>query len=123
MSKTVLTIDDSKTVRMIVNRHLAPFGIQTIDAENGEAGIARAKESNPNVILLDYNMPVMDGYQALVELRSDPDLKQIPVIMLTTETVKDTVIRLDEARVERLHCQTFHARASAAKAQSNPGAL
>jgi CheY-like chemotaxis protein len=94
MSKIVLTIDDSKTLRMIVNRHLAPFGIQTIDAENGEVGIARARESSPSVILLDYNMPIMDGYQTLIELRSDPELKQIPVIMLTTETVKDTVIRL-----------------------------
>jgi two-component system chemotaxis response regulator CheY len=94
MTKMVLTIDDSKTVRMIVAKHLTPFGIQTIDAENGEAGIARAREFGPSVILLDYNMPVMDGYQTLVELRSDPDLKQIPVVMLTTETVKETVLRL-----------------------------
>jgi two-component system chemotaxis response regulator CheY len=94
MSKMVLTIDDSKTVRMIVARHLTPFGIETIDAENGETGIARARESNPSVILLDYNMPVMDGYQTLIELRSDPNLKQIPVVMLTTETVKETVVRL-----------------------------
>jgi two-component system chemotaxis response regulator CheY len=94
MTKTVLTIDDSKTLRMIVTKHLAPFGVQTIDAENGETGIARARDSNPSVILLDYNMPVMDGYEALLELRSDPNLKQIPVIMLTTETVKETVIRL-----------------------------
>jgi two-component system chemotaxis response regulator CheY len=94
MNKMVLTIDDSKTVRMIVTRHLTPFGIQTIDAENGETGVARARESNPSVILLDYNMPVMDGYQTLIELRSDPNLKQIPVIMLTTETVKETVLRL-----------------------------
>jgi two-component system cell cycle response regulator len=94
MSKKVLTIDDSKTVRMIVARHLSPFGILTIDAENGEVGIARARESSPNVILLDYNMPVMNGYHTLVELRSDPDLKRIPVVMLTTETVKETVIKL-----------------------------
>ena len=46
------------------------------------------------MILLDYNMPVMDGYHTLVELKTDPELKNIPVIMLTTETVKETVMKL-----------------------------
>lgn len=94
MSKKVLTIDDSKTLRMIVGKHLAPFGIQMFQAENGEVGIVRARETAPDVILLDYNMPVMDGYHTLIELKSDAALKAIPVIMLTTETVKETVIKL-----------------------------
>ena len=94
MSKKVLTIDDSKTLRMIVGKHLAPFGIQMFQAENGEVGIVRARETMPDVILLDYNMPVMDGYHVLIELKADPALKAIPVIMLTTETVKETVIKL-----------------------------
>jgi two-component system cell cycle response regulator len=94
MSKKVLTIDDSKTLRMIVGKHLAPFGIQVFQAENGEQGIVRARETSPDVILLDYNMPIMDGYQTLVELKADPSLNAIPVVMLTTETVKDTVVRL-----------------------------
>ena len=64
------------------------------EAENGEQGIALAREVMPNIILLDYNMPVMDGYHALIEFKSDPALKEIPVIMLTTETVKETVIKL-----------------------------
>jgi two-component system, cell cycle response regulator len=94
MGKKVLTIDDSKTVRMIIAKHLAPFGVQILEAENGEQGVARAREGNPNLIFLDYNMPVMDGYHTLIELKSDPALKQIPVIMLTTETVQDTVLKL-----------------------------
>jgi|WetSurSiteA1Bulk_404760.scaffolds.fasta_scaffold03908_5 two-component system, cell cycle response regulator len=94
MSKKVLTIDDSKTLRMIVGKHLAPFGVQVFQAENGEQGIVRARETSPDVILLDYNMPLMDGYQTLVELKADPSLNTIPVVMLTTETVKDTVVRL-----------------------------
>jgi two-component system, cell cycle response regulator len=94
MNKKVLTIDDSKTLRMIIGKHLSPFGVQMMQAENGEEGIARARESVPDVILLDYNMPVMDGYHTLIELKADPDLKEIPVIMLTTETVQETVIKL-----------------------------
>lgn len=94
MNKKVLVIDDSKTLRMLVNKHLAPFGVQTLHAENGEQGIARARELAPDAILLDYNMPVMDGYHALVELKTDPALEPIPVVMLTTETIRDTVIKL-----------------------------
>lgn len=94
MTKKVLTIDDSKTLRMIVGKHLAPFGVQMLEAENGEQGIVRARETSPDVILLDYNMPVMDGYHTLIELKADEALKDIPVVMLTTETVKETVIKL-----------------------------
>ncbi len=94
MNKKVLTIDDSKTLRMIISKHLAPFGIQMLQAENGEQGIVRARETAPDVILLDYNMPIMDGYHTLMELKADPDLKKIPVVMLTTETVKETVVKL-----------------------------
>jgi two-component system, cell cycle response regulator len=94
MSKKILTIDDSKTLRMIVGKHLAPFGLEMLQAENGQQGVERARESVPDVILLDYNMPVMDGYHTLIELKQDPALKSIPVVMLTTETVKETVIKL-----------------------------
>jgi len=94
MSKKVLTIDDAKTVRMIVTKHLAPFGVEILEAENGEIGVAKAKEGKPDLILLDYNMPVKDGHQTLIELKEDPSTNPIPVIMLTTETVQDTVLKL-----------------------------
>jgi two-component system, cell cycle response regulator len=94
MSKKVLTVDDSKTLRMIIGKHLTPFGVEMLQAENGEQGIASARQNSPDLILLDYNMPVMDGYHTLVELKTDPVLKPIPVVMLTTETVKETVVKL-----------------------------
>lgn len=94
MGKKVLTIDDAKTVRMIVTKNLSPFGIEILEAENGEIGVAKAKEGLPDLILLDYNMPVMDGHQTLLALKDDPATSQIPVIMLTTETVQDTVLKL-----------------------------
>jgi two-component system, cell cycle response regulator len=94
MSKKVLTVDDSKTLRMIIGKHLAPLGVQMLEAENGEQCLASARQNAPDLILLDYNMPVMDGYHTLVELKADPALKSIPIVMLTTETVKETVIKL-----------------------------
>jgi two-component system, cell cycle response regulator len=94
MTKKVLTIDDSKTLRMIIGKHLSPFGVQMLQAENGAEGIACAREHNPDLILLDYNMPIMDGYHTLVELKGDPKLKTIPIVMLTTETVQETVVKL-----------------------------
>jgi len=94
MNKKVLTIDDSKTLRMIVGKHLKPFQVEILEAENGQVGIEIARKDKPDLILLDYNMPVLDGYHTLTELKTDPELKSIPVIMLTTETVKDTVMKL-----------------------------
>jgi two-component system cell cycle response regulator len=94
MSKKVLTIDDSKTVRLIITKHLSVFGVEVLEAENGEIGVAKAKEGLPDLILLDYNMPVKDGYSTLIELKDDPATNPIPVIMLTTETVQDTVLKL-----------------------------
>ncbi len=94
MSKKILTIDDSKTLRMIVGKHLRPFQVEILEAENGLIGVEVARREKPDLILLDYNMPVLDGYHTLTELKTDPDLKPIPVIMLTTETVKDTVMKL-----------------------------
>jgi two-component system, cell cycle response regulator len=94
MEKKVLTIDDSQTIRTIISKHLAQFPVRVFEAENGEEGVDCARENNPDLILLDYNMPIMDGYHTLVELRSDPGLKSIPVVMVTTETSKETVVKL-----------------------------
>jgi two-component system cell cycle response regulator len=94
MSNKVLTIDDSKTVRLIITKHLSVFGVEVFEAENGEIGVAKAKETKPDLILLDYNMPVKDGHQTLLELKEDPSTNPIPVIMLTTETVQETVLKL-----------------------------
>lgn len=94
MGKTVLTIDDSKTVRTVISKHLSPFSVGMLEAENGEEGVECARKDSPDLILLDYNMPVMDGYHTLVELKTDPNLKSIPVVMVTTETSKETVVKL-----------------------------
>jgi two-component system cell cycle response regulator len=99
MSIKILTIDDSKTIRLIVAKSFKPFDCVVLEAENGVVGLAAASREKPDLILLDYTMPVMDGFEVLARLRSDPDLKSTPVIMLTAEAGRDTVIRIAQLGV------------------------
>jgi two-component system cell cycle response regulator len=92
--KTVLTVDDSKVVRSMVSRYIKPWGCQLIEAADGKEGVEAAREHKPDLILLDITMPVMDGREALAELRKDAACKSIPVIMLTAESGKDIVIEV-----------------------------
>ncbi len=94
MSVKILTVDDSKTVRLIVAKAFKPFDCMVLEADNGVTGLAVASREKPDVILLDYTMPIMDGFEVLAGLRSDPDLKATPVIMLTAEAGRETVIKI-----------------------------
>jgi len=91
---TVLTVDDSKVVRSMVTRHLQPYGCTIIEATNGQEGVEMARTHQPDLVLLDVTMPVMDGRQALGELRKDAATKGIPVIMLTAESGRDLVVEI-----------------------------
>ena len=95
--KKVLTIDDSKVVRSMVARALAPYGCEVIEAEDGEQGLAAAREHTPDLVLLDITMPVLDGRETLRRMREDEACRRLPVLMMTAETGKETV--LDVARL------------------------
>jgi len=82
-SKTVLVIDDDPQWRESMLRLLTREGLHAITAASGEEGIRRARQIKPSVIALDVAMPTMDGWAVLAELKSDPDLADIPVVMLT----------------------------------------
>jgi two-component system cell cycle response regulator len=99
MSIKILTVDDSKTIRMIVAKAFKTFDCTVLEADNGVVGLAVASREKPDIILLDYTMPVMDGFEVLARLRSDPDLKGTPVIMLTAEAGRDTVIKIAQLGV------------------------
>src|SRR5580698_9295202 len=94
MSIKILTVDDSKTIRLIVTRAFKPYDCTVLEADNGVVGLAVASREKPDIILLDYTMPVMDGFEVLARLRSDPDLKATPVIMLTAEAGRETVVTI-----------------------------
>lgn len=84
--KTVLTVDDSRFVRTTITHALGPWGCRVVEARNGREGVAVARLSRPDLIVLDVLMPVLDGRQALAVLRNDPICRSIPVIMLTAAT-------------------------------------
>jgi len=94
MQKKILSVDDSRTIRLIVGRALKSYDCQLCEACNGEEGLAAAAREKPDLIILDVTMPVMDGVTMLTKLKEDPDLKAIPVIMLTAESGRENVLHI-----------------------------
>ena len=80
---TVLVIDDEAAVRDLMQRFLTKEGFRVVTALGGEEGLRLARELRPDAITLDVMMPGMDGWAVLSALKADPDLADIPVIMLT----------------------------------------
>lgn len=94
MRNKVLTVDDSKTVRIIVRKAFKSFDCEILEAANGVEGLAIAAKDMPDLILLDVTMPVMDGVEMLTKLKADPQLKGIPVMMLTAEGGREHVLKI-----------------------------
>ena len=83
MNGTILVADDSMVVRAVLRRQLEADGHTVVEAVNGEQAIEACREHRPDVVLLDVEMPVLDGHATLERLKGDPDLKDIPVVFLT----------------------------------------
>ena len=81
----VLVIDDSPTILKVVQLVLTKAGFRVITAEDGEQGILRAKEERPSLILLDFVMPRMNGYQVCRALADDEGLKDVPVVLMSAK--------------------------------------
>jgi CheY-like chemotaxis protein len=94
MAYTILTVDDSRTIRMIVKKAFKPYDCIMHEAENGMEGLTMAAKVKPDLIVLDITMPVMTGIEMLGKLNEDETLKTIPVIMLTAESGKDNVMQI-----------------------------
>jgi two-component system cell cycle response regulator len=94
MRYKILTVDDSKTVRIIVRKAFKGYDCDILEAGNGVEGLALAAKEMPDLILLDVTMPVMDGVEMLTKLKADPTLKAIPVMMLTAEGGRDHVLKI-----------------------------
>ncbi len=88
----LLAVDDSRTARLIVARAGDVLGFELVEAANGRQGLEVARKERPDLILLDWNMPEMDGLQMLQALKADPDLASIPVTMVTTEAERHKVV-------------------------------
>ena len=108
-----LIVDDFSTMRRIVRNLLKESGFTEADeAEDGVAALNKLRNSKFDFVVTDINMPNMNGFQLLGEIKADEKLKHLPVLMVTAEARKEDIVAAAQGR-GRLHRQAFH--------QSNPG--
>lgn len=84
--KTILTIDDSKSVRDMVTFTLEPEGYRIVAAEDGSDGLNKLRAEQPDMVITDLNMPVMNGIEFIAQARTEQAGSGIPIVMLTTES-------------------------------------
>ncbi len=104
----VLVVDDFPTMRRIVKNLLKQLGFENIDeAENGEEALKKLKSGDYGLVVSDWNMPVMEGIELLKHLRNDPQIKDIPFLMVTAEAEKEKVIEAIKAGVDNYIVKPF----------------
>ena len=86
MSKTILVVDDSASIRQMVAFTVKSSGYEVVEAVDGMDGLEKARSKNFNLILTDQNMPRMDGLALVKSLRALPQYRTVPILMLTTES-------------------------------------
>ena len=109
--KVILLVDDDLTLREMYDERLKAEGFEIVQASNGEEALAKARESKPNVILLDIMMPKINGFDVLKQLKEDENTKNIPVIILTA-LIQD---------VDRLQGKKLGAADYIVKSETMPG--
>lgn len=95
--KKILVVEDNEKNRRLLKDVLEYHGYDVIEAENGEMAIEKAKERKPDLIIMDIQMPVMDGMAAAKAIRGDAETKRIPIIALTSFAMKGDRERFMEA--------------------------
>ena len=93
MTLKVLAIDDSRTMRDMLQLTLGRAGFDVTLAEDGQQGLDRLRESNPDVVITDLNMPVMDGFGFIEAARTDGSWPGLPILILTTESAAELKAR------------------------------
>ena len=84
MSKRILVVEDQADTRQIIRDMLAPTDYEITEAENGEQALAAIAKQRPDLILMDIQLPIMDGYEATRRIKADAALRSIPIIAVTS---------------------------------------
>jgi two-component system, cell cycle response regulator DivK len=87
MSKRILLVEDQEDNRQILRDLLGSAGYELTEAENGEEALAALAKQQPDLILMDIQLPIMDGYEATRRIRTIPDLKSVPIIAVTSHAL------------------------------------
>ena len=107
---SVLVVDDFSTMRKIIRTLLVDIGFQKIqEADNGAAALALLEARPFDLLITDWNMPKMDGYELLCQVRQNPKLSHLPVLMVTSESTRDNLIRAAKAGVNGYIIKPFTA--------------
>ena len=88
MSKRILYIEDNPENRMLMRRVLMAEGYDMEDAVDGQSGMQKAAESPPDLILMDINLPEIDGYEVTARLKQLPNMQGVPIIAVTANVMK-----------------------------------
>src|SRR6478672_3706536 len=105
--RTCLVVDDSSVIRKVARRILEGLNFQIIEAEDGEKALEACKRAMPAAVLLDWNMPVMDGYEFLGNLRRLPGGDMPKVVFSTTENGMDHISRALSAGADEYIMKPF----------------
>jgi len=107
--KKVLSVDDSGVMRKIIGRSVDVMGYGFLEASNGVEAMNVIERNRDDIalIILDVNMPEMDGFEVLSRLKGNPKYQSIPVMMLTTETERDKIVKAVQAGAVNYICKPF----------------
>ena len=107
--KKVLSVDDSGVMRRIIGRTVEVLGYGFLEAANGVEALDVIAKNHEDIalIILDVNMPEMDGFELLARIKADPVFKPIPVMMLTTESERAKIIQAIQAGAVNYICKPF----------------
>jgi two-component system chemotaxis response regulator CheY len=98
LASPVLVVDDSRTMARVAANLLSLIGFNQVDSVyDGASALSRLREKDYGLVLCDWNMQPMTGHTLLKEIRADPDLRELPVIMVTAETTRENVMAAKEA--------------------------
>jgi two-component system cell cycle response regulator len=87
----ILTVDDSKTIRSIIKKMLSEYQCEVIEAADGIEGLAKVRQEEPSLVILDIDMPGMNGLELLMNLRNDDRFMNTPVLMLTSKSKAENI--------------------------------
>jgi two-component system cell cycle response regulator DivK len=105
MKKRILIVEDQHDNRQILRDLLTPAGYELVEAWDGEAAVVKAKAERPDLILMDIQLPGIDGYEATRQIKADPNLKQTPIIAITSYALSG-----DEAKTRAAGCDAYVAK-------------
>ena len=104
----ILVVDDFATMRRIVKNILKQIGYNNVDeADDGTTGLAKLKASKFDFVITDWNMPNMSGLELVKAIRADADLKDVPILMVTAEAMKENIVEAIKSGVNNYVVKPF----------------